>query len=173
MLNKKKKLFSYIWKLYAAPMFCFCNYNKDCYKYIWFDYFWTSRLLQGPSWSWSYGSWIYNYRCNQCLSPLMLWVWTLFMARCTQYTITWSSLSVTFDRSVVFSTNKTDHHDITELLLKVVLNTINQTIKIVVECLVDSISVMTRTRSTNNTSAYMIRWQDWDWPMFWSFNWQK
>ena len=30
------------------------------------------------------------------------------------------------DRSVVFSTNKTDHHDITELLLKVALNTINQ-----------------------------------------------
>ena len=27
-----------------------------------------------PSLSWSYGSWIYNYLCNQCLSPLMLWV---------------------------------------------------------------------------------------------------
>jgi len=26
----------------------------------------------GPSWSWSYGSWIYNYLCNRCLSPLML-----------------------------------------------------------------------------------------------------
>jgi len=25
---------------------------------------------EGPSWSWSYGSWIYNYLCNQCLSPL-------------------------------------------------------------------------------------------------------
>ena len=22
---------------------------------------------QGPSWSWSYGSWIYNQMCNQCL----------------------------------------------------------------------------------------------------------
>jgi len=21
----------------------------------------------GPSWSWSYGSWILNYICNQCL----------------------------------------------------------------------------------------------------------
>jgi len=29
----------------------------------------------GPSWSWSYGSWIYSYLCNQCLSRLMLWVW--------------------------------------------------------------------------------------------------
>jgi hypothetical protein len=29
--------------------------------------------------------------------------------------------------SPVSSTNKTDHHDITEILLKMVLNTINQT----------------------------------------------
>jgi hypothetical protein len=33
------------------------------------------------------------------------------------------------DFSPVSSTNKTDHHDITEILLKVALNTINQTIK--------------------------------------------
>jgi len=33
----------------------------------------------GPSWAWSYGSWIYNYLCNQCLSPLLLWVQILFM----------------------------------------------------------------------------------------------
>jgi hypothetical protein len=25
-------------------------------------------------WSWSYGSWIYNYLCNQCLSPITMWV---------------------------------------------------------------------------------------------------
>jgi hypothetical protein len=36
-----------------------------------------------PSWSWSYGSWIYNYLCNQYLSPLKLWVRTQFMVRCT------------------------------------------------------------------------------------------
>jgi len=36
---------------------------------------------------WSYVSWIYNYLCNQCLSPLKLWVRTPFMARCTQYNI--------------------------------------------------------------------------------------
>jgi hypothetical protein len=38
------------------------------------------------------------------------------------------SLSVACDRSVVSFTNKTDHHDITELLLKMALNTINQII---------------------------------------------
>jgi hypothetical protein len=31
-------------------------------------------MLKGLSWSWSYGSWIYNYLCNQCIWPLMLWV---------------------------------------------------------------------------------------------------
>ena len=30
------------------------------------------------------------------------------------------------DRSVVFSTNKTDHHDLTEIVLKVALKTIKQ-----------------------------------------------
>jgi len=43
----------------------------------------------GPSWCWSYASWIYNYLCNQCLSSLMLWVRTLFMVRCTRYNIMW------------------------------------------------------------------------------------
>ena len=38
-------------------------------------------MILGPSWS--YGSWIYNYLCDKCLSPLKLWVWTLFMLRCT------------------------------------------------------------------------------------------
>ena len=34
-----------------------------------------SFMTQGMSWSWSYGnfSWIYNYLCSQCLSPLTLW----------------------------------------------------------------------------------------------------
>ena len=34
--------------------------------------------------SWSYGSWIYNYLCNQCLSPPRLWVRVPLMARCTR-----------------------------------------------------------------------------------------
>jgi hypothetical protein len=29
-------------------------------------------------------SWIYNYLCNQWLSPLMLWVWISIRARCTR-----------------------------------------------------------------------------------------
>ena len=33
--------------------------------------------------------WIYNDMCNQCLSPLKLWVRTPFMASCTRYNIMW------------------------------------------------------------------------------------
>jgi len=43
----------------------------------------------GLSWSWSYGSWIYNYLCNQCISPLKLWFRIPLMARCTRYNIMW------------------------------------------------------------------------------------
>jgi hypothetical protein len=85
--------------------------------------------------SWSYGTWIYNYLCNQCLSPLTLWVWI---------PLRWSVLDTTLCDKVcqwlvtgcfsldtpVSSTNKTDRHDITEIWLKVALNTINQTINL-------------------------------------------
>jgi hypothetical protein len=30
-------------------------------------YKYQGHIKPSPSWSWSYGSWIYNYLCNQCL----------------------------------------------------------------------------------------------------------
>ena len=90
-----------------------------------------SIISEGPSWS--YGSCIYNYLCNQYLSALKLWVRTTFMAGCTRYNIyekvcQWLSTGWWFSPgTTVFSTNKTDCHDITEILLKVALNTIIQT----------------------------------------------
>ena len=51
------------------------------------DPVWKFCLLElcnrGLSWPWSYGSWIYNYLCNQCLSSLLLWVRIPLRARCT------------------------------------------------------------------------------------------
>jgi hypothetical protein len=44
-------------------------------------------------------------------------------ARCTRYNIMWLSFSVTCARSLISSTNKTDLHDITEIVLKGALNT--------------------------------------------------
>jgi hypothetical protein len=85
--------------------------------------------IEGLSWWWSYGSWIYNYLYNQCLSPTKLRVWISLMARCTDLLETtlcdkvfqwqWVSLG-----TPVSSTNKTDRHDITIILFKVVLNII-------------------------------------------------
>jgi hypothetical protein len=86
---------------------------------------------RGSSWPWSYGSWIYNYLCNQCLSPLMLWVWILIRVRCTALcdkVCQWLATGRWFSPGpLVSSTNKTDRHDIIEMLLKVTLNTIKQT----------------------------------------------
>jgi hypothetical protein len=69
---------------------------------------------------------ILYYLCNQCLSPLKFLVQIPFMARCTRYNIvllvTGGSLG-----TLVCSTNKSDHHNITEILLKWALNTITLT----------------------------------------------
>jgi len=87
----------------------------------------------GPSWSWSYGSWIYSYICNQGLSPLKLWV-RIPLRRCIldktlcDKVCQWLAAGHWFPPStLVFSTNKTDRHDITKILLKVALNTISLT----------------------------------------------
>ena len=79
--------------------------------------------------SWWYLSWIYNDLCNQCLSPLSLWVWTLLMRGVLDTTLCdkvcqWLATGQGF--SPVSSTKKTDRQDITEILLKVALNNINQ-----------------------------------------------
>ena len=87
--------------------------------------------VQGLTWSWSYGSWIYNYLCNQCLSPLT-WVQIWLRGGALNTTLSdkvclWLAAGLWFSPgSLVSSTNKTDHHDIAEILLKVALNTINQ-----------------------------------------------
>jgi hypothetical protein len=83
--------------------------------------------FERSSWPWSYGGWIYNYLCNQCISPLKLWVRSPFIARYTRYNINYA---IKFASDLwhgrcfspgtpVSSTNKSDRHDITEILSKV------------------------------------------------------
>ena len=90
--------------------------------------------MRDPSWSWSYGSWIYNYLCNHHLSPLKLWdqiplrqtvLDTTLCDKVCQWLVTdrWFSPG-----PLVSSTNKTDRHNITEILLKVALNTATLTL---------------------------------------------
>ena len=74
------------------------------------------------------------------LSPLTLWVWIPLMARCAWYNILWWRL-----KFVSFSTNKIDHHDITEILLKVLLNAITSDTAIEV------------SKNNHNTSAVIIK----------------
>ena len=90
---------------------------------------WTAASLSRceASLPWSYGSWIYNHLCNQCLSPVMVWVRISIRARCTTLcdkVCQWLTTGQWF--SPISSTSKTDRHDITEILLKVALNTIKQ-----------------------------------------------
>ena len=86
--------------------------------------------VSGPSWLCSYGSWIYNYLCNKCLSPLRLQVWIPLRQGVLDATLCdkvcqWLVAGLWFSLCPpVSSTNKTDRHDITEILLKVALNTI-------------------------------------------------
>jgi len=76
-------------------------------------------------------SWIYNYLCNRCLSPLKLWVRISIRERCTTLcdeVCHWLATGRWFSPGTpVSSTNKTDGHDITKILLKVALNTITIT----------------------------------------------
>ena len=54
---------------------CVClDFRKKCQVNLFFRGEITIDDVERPSLAWSYGSWIYNYICNQCLSPLKLWV---------------------------------------------------------------------------------------------------
>ena len=45
------------------------------------------QTMQGTMCSFSCGNWIYNYMCNECLSPLQIWVRIPLKARCARYNI--------------------------------------------------------------------------------------
>jgi hypothetical protein len=89
--------------------------------------------IKGPPWPWSYGSWIYNYICNQCHHHWCCEFEFRIRARCTTLcdkVCQWLATGRWFSPGPMASfTNKTDRHDITEILLKVALNTIIQTNK--------------------------------------------
>jgi hypothetical protein len=91
----------------------------------------TLSWFRGPSSSWSYGSWIHNYLCNQCLSPLWScefesrsWRGVLDITLCDKV-CQWLATGRWFSLVPVSSTSKTDRHDITEILLKVALSNID------------------------------------------------
>jgi hypothetical protein len=88
---------------------------------------------EGLSWSWSCGSWIYNDIFNQCLTPLTFLVriplrrGVLDTTLCDKVCQWLAQVRGYFPGIPVSSANKTDRQDITEILLKVALNTITLT----------------------------------------------
>ena len=114
---------------------CTCLLVVQCLLYI-FTKLNIDRGCRGHD-PWSYDNWNDNYLCNQCLSPLMLWIrisirarWTTLCDNICQWLATgrWFSPG-----TPVSSTNKTDCHGITEILLKVAWNTMKQTNKTSIE----------------------------------------
>jgi hypothetical protein len=82
---------------------------------------------QGPSRPWSYGSWIYNYIMQPVPTTTNVVSSNLYQDKVWLATGQWFSPG-----PLVSSTNKTDCHNIAEILLKVALNTIKQTNKQIV-----------------------------------------
>ena len=109
-------LFNYLFPLYSSPPLC-----------------------RWSLWSRLYGSLIYNNLCNQCLLPLKLWVWipirrgVLGTTLCDKF-CQWLAAGRWFSPSTpVASVNKTDRHNITEILFKVALNIITLTFGILTD----------------------------------------
>ena len=92
--------------------------------------------------------------CNQCLSPLQLCVWIPFN---TQYNILWLATGRWFSPGTpVSSTNKTDRHDIAEILLKVALKTTtvsSNTMSMSIRFLIKEISTQKNLKKMSNTDA--------------------
>jgi hypothetical protein len=108
---------------------CICVILLCVFVWSYFVYLCGLTLCIWPSWSWSNGSWIYNL-CNQCLSPLTLWVRITLRRDELDKTLCnkvcqWLVAGRWFSPGTpVPSTNKTVRHDLAEILLKVVFNTI-------------------------------------------------
>jgi hypothetical protein len=83
-----------------------------------------------------FGSWL--YQCNQCLSPLTLWARIPLRRGVLETTLCdtvcqWLATGWWFSPGTpVSSTNKTDSHDIAEILFKVALNTITHYKQIII-----------------------------------------
>jgi hypothetical protein len=72
----------------------------------------------GASWAGLFGSWIYNYLCNQCLSPqIRSWQGVLDTTLCDKVCQWLAAGQWISPGTPVSSTNKTVRHAITEIFL--------------------------------------------------------
>ena len=106
-------------------------YSKSCYGYLQNKNSYTSVCEANRSIFWTVNSYDHNnFRINPCLLPLTLWVRIPLRRSILDTTLCnkvcqWLTAGRWFSPGTpVSSTNKTDRADITEILLKVALNTI-------------------------------------------------
>ena len=137
----------FVEETYAVKFFLFCQlclqgitffYSESCSQTtrLWFYFltqpkrlffigFWCPIAFQWQSWLRSYGIYLYSCLCNQCVSPLRFCVRdvldTTLCDKVCQCLVTgrWFSPS-----TLISSTNTTEHCDVTAIVLKVALNTI-------------------------------------------------
>ena len=126
-------------------MSCVISYNRNMvYKtyagegvfFSFFSFFLFCLLvLIRPSWSWPYGIWFYSYLCTQFLSPLKLRV---FKSSSDEvYSLQHYVIKFVSDLKQVGSNLrmlKASSTNKTEILLKVVLNTIHQPQQYLIPC---------------------------------------
>ena len=103
---------------------------------------------QGQSWSWSHGSLIYNYLWNQYVSDLR-------------------QVGCFFPDTPVSPTNKTDRHDVTEILLEVALNTITLTLFSAKKTDRHLVKYERTTSLYYNSDTHCLCWQ---WRYLWGNN---
>jgi len=102
-----------------------CFVSKNWHRLILSLLRWQCRGPRGRDHKWS---WIYNYLCNKCISPLTFWRPIPLRRGVLDITLCdkagqWLVAGLWFSTGTpVSSTNKTDRRDIADLLLKV-LNT--------------------------------------------------
>ena len=105
-----KMCFNRIFTISSLSFFFFCfmilalNYLR--YHLIFL------KQIEGSSWPWSCGSWIYNYLCNRCLSPPLLLIRTPMIPLRARFTTLCDKICQWFASgrwfSPVSTTNKTD-----------------------------------------------------------------
>ena len=139
---------------YDLSIVCHCKSNRFSP---------ATYLCLGTVVPWWHGSWIYKYLCNQCLSPLMLWVGMSIRTRCTTLcdkVCLWLARGRWFSLGPPVSTStKSDCHDIANILLKVALNTTKQSqIQTICACSKPGVGF-----STSQVMGFSI--------LFWFFSW--
>ena len=106
----------------------------------------------------------YNYMYNQCLSPLELWIRIPLRRGVLDTTLCdkvcqWLAVGRLFSPGTsVSSTNKTDRHDITKILLKVALNIITLTLTATYMCCPSSLIFHSRGATHVCCGYHKIAW---------------